>query len=358
MKRTALLPLLFASALAVRGLALDIGDPAPTLSGVSGWMNGDAVDPAEPDGKTVYVVEFWATWCPPCRQTIPHLDGLQATYKDRGVVVVGVTSETEAVVKPFMEQVPMRYRVALDEKGSTDDTYMKGIEGIPHAFLVGRDGKIAWQGHPLDGLDEALGAVVAGTFDAAAARALQEKREGLMTALQRGDFDRAGALIDELIAASPRDLEAYQMKAGILLQQADAEALSAHYRNMVEIFAKDAEALNQVAWMIVAPSPVPLSFRDLEAAWSAADAAVALTGGRDPDVLDTMARVYFHAGMLAEAIDLQARAAGLAEDDDERADITATLRFFRGALALQERLRKQRILAPSPAGLPVPPEAP
>src|ERR1043166_6557257 len=61
---------------------LNVGDPAPAL-GVSSFVKGDKVEKFEP-GKT-YVVEFWATWCGPCKQSIPHLTELAHKYKDKGV---------------------------------------------------------------------------------------------------------------------------------------------------------------------------------------------------------------------------------------------------------------------------------
>src|SRR4051794_18757941 len=69
---------------------LSVGDAAPPLA-VTKWVAGAPVAKFEP-GK-VYVVEFWATWCGPCIAAMPHLAGLQADYKDQGLVVLGVTSK-------------------------------------------------------------------------------------------------------------------------------------------------------------------------------------------------------------------------------------------------------------------------
>ena len=69
--------------------SLKVGDPAPALK-VGKWLQGDAVTKFEP-GK-VYVVHFWATWCPPCIGKMPHLADLQARYKGQGVTVISFTS--------------------------------------------------------------------------------------------------------------------------------------------------------------------------------------------------------------------------------------------------------------------------
>src|SRR5262245_57999250 len=65
------------------------GAPAPTLA-VEKWVKGAPVQEFA-KGK-VYVVEFWATWCPPCIASMPHLSELQRTYKDKGVTIIGMTS--------------------------------------------------------------------------------------------------------------------------------------------------------------------------------------------------------------------------------------------------------------------------
>src|ERR1700722_8650086 len=111
--------------------SLKVGDPAPKI--VSGkFIQGDTVKKFEP-GKA-YIVEFWATWCPPCRMSIPHLNGIHAKYKDKGLVVIGqdCAERDESAVEPFVKQMgdKMTYRVALDDRagrehGKMVDTWME-----------------------------------------------------------------------------------------------------------------------------------------------------------------------------------------------------------------------------------------
>ena len=92
------------------------------------------------------IVEFWATWCPPCRASIPHLNEINKKFKDKGLVVIGISDETKEKVEKFQKDVPMEYHVAVGG-AAIEKTF--GINGIPHAFVVGKDGKIAWEGHPM-----------------------------------------------------------------------------------------------------------------------------------------------------------------------------------------------------------------
>ncbi len=164
---------LILAALVPAGSAAELGDPAPALQ-VAEWVKGQPVDLLAGKGKNIFVVEFWATWCPPCRQIIPHLTELQKKFKDRNVVFAAVSNEEALVVKAFVDKTgdKMDYAVAVDKDGKTVAAYLEafGIKGIPCAFIVDKNGNIVWQGHPMADLEVALTQVVAGKYDIASAK--------------------------------------------------------------------------------------------------------------------------------------------------------------------------------------------
>ena len=117
------------------------GEQLPTLT-----LNYLGKQP-ELTGKPL-LVEFWATWCPPCRKSIPHLNEIYAKYKAQGLRIVGITDENEQIVKKFQKQIPMNYDVAINTPQSVYQQF--GIQAIPTAFLVDKSGKIVWTGHPME----------------------------------------------------------------------------------------------------------------------------------------------------------------------------------------------------------------
>lgn len=128
-----------------------VGDDFVPLD-VDNWLVGgeatEAVDAEDLKGK-VFVVEFWGTWCPPCRAVIPHMKELYKKYEESGNLVVMAVHTKKGgdpeTVKKFVSEQGMNYHIAID-KGTTLQSY--GVRGVPHALVFGPDGKLVWRGHP------------------------------------------------------------------------------------------------------------------------------------------------------------------------------------------------------------------
>jgi thiol-disulfide isomerase/thioredoxin len=150
-----------------KATTLTVGDRAPALK-VDKWVKGEPVTEFQ-SGK-VYVVEFWATWCKPCVASMPHNTEVQKKFKDKGVTVIGVTSEdphnkltdVEKMVKDKGDE-KMGYTVAWDSGRKTNEAFMKaaGQGGIPCAFIVDKQNRVAWIGHPMT-MEEPLLEIVDG----------------------------------------------------------------------------------------------------------------------------------------------------------------------------------------------------
>ncbi len=326
---------------------LSIGSAAPGLD-IASWVKGRPVESFEP-GK-IYVIEFWATWCGPCLESIPHLTHLAKQYQDKGVSIIGVTTEDERNRLEQVEQLVesrgagMGYTVAFDQQSNTKNAWMKasGQNGIPACYLVDEGGQIAWIGHPMY-LDEPLARVVAGTWDPVSGqeriKQAAASHDRIASAMAQ---DPAAALvaIEEFRAEYPllesvvREIEfEANLKAGNYEQASKVGQQMLRFA----VEAKDPMGLNNLAWLIVDPAS-KLDKRDLDLALEAAKAANALSGEKDPAILDTLARVHFWAGDLDRALELQKKAHELA-DGPMKGEIGRSLEEYRKAVEAKSAAR-------------------
>ncbi len=321
-----------------RAQSLGIGDGAPKLE-VKEFVKGEPVKAFEP-GKN-YVVEFWATWCGPCRVSIPHLTELQKKHPEVTFIGVSIWEQDQAGVKPFVEQMgeKMKYRVAMDAvpeakdgEGAMAQSWMKaaGRNGIPSAFIVNKDGKIAWIGHPMQ-MDKPLEQIVAGSWDLQAAAKQfrkeaeeQSKLEKLGTrlneSLQSGDGKKILTVLDEIIALKP-ELELrldLQLRLPTLIKLDQQDKALELAQKLEKSVGQQAEGLNLIAWTIVDPSSgTKPGGKLLQLALELARRADEKSEGKNGPIADTLAKTYFDSGEVAKAIETQERAIRLSKKNSQ-----------------------------------------
>jgi len=118
-------------------LAVEAGQVAPEFD-LAGRLA--AVNLSDYKGKTVYL-DFWASWCGPCKQSFPWMNDMQSRYGAKGLRVVGINVDQKTDdAKAFLKDTPASFDVAFDQGGKTPKAY--AIKGMPTSVLIGRDGKV------------------------------------------------------------------------------------------------------------------------------------------------------------------------------------------------------------------------
>jgi peroxiredoxin len=104
-------------------------------------LDGEEVSLAAYKGRVVFL-NFWATWCTPCKIEMPSMEALYQEFKDEGLEILAISSdlEGEKVVRPFVEEMGLTYPILLDPDFRVDDKYL--VRSVPTTILVGRDGVI------------------------------------------------------------------------------------------------------------------------------------------------------------------------------------------------------------------------
>ena len=210
---------------------LMVGDRAPKLQ-TGTWVQGQPVSGF--DSNHVYVLEFWATWCGPCVQSIPHLNHLWQKFKDKDIVVIGVDVwDSDNGVASFVKKMGtnMTYRVSLDDKSRNEDGFMSenwwprkvNHHGIPTAFIINRAGVIAWIGHPMSLQEAVLDEIVSGHQDLAKARAdyqkdfeidmqFQDLQGKLNSFIKQKKWDDAQSALNNIYTLIPRMTNSFSLQ--------------------------------------------------------------------------------------------------------------------------------------------------
>jgi thiol-disulfide isomerase/thioredoxin len=313
--------------------SLKVGDPAPKLQ-VAKWVQGEPVKEFSKD--KAYIVEFWATWCGPCRVSIPHLNEIHNKYKDKGLIVIGQDcwEQDEDEVPKFVKQMgdKMTYRVALDdkngsEKGKMAETWMEaaGQNGIPTAFVVSKTGHIAWIGHPMSLKEKVLDDVLAGNFDAGKAAAEYQKKkeqeektaeiwQNFQKAANDKEWDKAEGYLGEMEQLMDEEdrgnLDMIRLQMN--LKKEDMPGAEKIAKRLSEKEPENAMYHNELSWRLITQKGISKGLVAL--AEKEATRANDLSKGKNSEILDTLARVQFVKGAKDEAIATQQKAIDMADE--------------------------------------------
>lgn len=295
------------------GKNLEVGSTAPGLN-VTEWVKGEF----KPADAEVYVLEFWATWCAPCRKSIPHLTKLQEEYELDGLKIVGISIDSDPdLVAPFVQQwgLKMNYIVGIDNRRRTQRAWMNaaGQKGIPSAFIVDKNGIIQFIGNPLnEEFDEILEKVMKGRYDekkkkeaAPSIKAAKQFRSLNSWTDATAAYENAIAM-DQIVFADLY-IELFEM---LLVEKKDSAAAYEFANKIItDRGSEDPELLTWLAKKIALDDRITGNSRRMDVAMKAATTALKFAKrSTDPAYISTIAYVYFYDDQIDEAIKWQRKA--------------------------------------------------
>jgi peroxiredoxin len=327
---------------------LKVGSDAPSIDGLN-LVQGSLADKPQ-----VRVVEFWATWCGPCKVSIPHINDMHKSMRRRGLEIIGVSDEKPEVVANFLrlQGDRMSYIVAIDPEKKVAERFMQaaGKSGIPCAFVIGPNGKIAFIGHPMDEeFDRAVRLSLDGRYDPSISR----KAEPILAAARRAagvrNFTEAYRRYDEAIALSPVVMygAAAERYRTILVDEKSEEAARGYARRMLGMYESDAPALRDLALMLATDASLPSN--DIETAQMASEKLTAIAQAGDPDAFKVAAAVAYAKGDFQGAAELQRKAWRIAPPE-AKAEYKSALDAYDSAVKQNKRVNVPSIPASGPSG--------
>jgi len=353
MAMKALLAVLAAAFVAPISGAYDLGpgSRAPSLS-VRSWIKGEPV--THLDKAKTYVIEFWATWCGPCVESIPHLT--EIAHKNPDVTFIGVSvweDDLGGSIKKFVDEMgnKMDYRVAYS--GNQDGmavTWLKAASqnGIPAAFIV-KNGLIRWIGHPME-IEAPLTEVKSGTFDSKkfdvtfakkvaeskARMALEEELSATKTLFNTGKRQEAKIKLASIVSKIPdakRQAESIQFE---WLAIEDPNAWEAKATDLAS--SKQPSAIQQLRSYALGQASNPKG--DAITARKAMELALGATEAPDPLTLQYAVLVYESLHDIKRALECNSKLLSVLPDTPKNADLRNAMEKKKAELEALEKSKR------------------
>jgi Thiol-disulfide isomerase and thioredoxins len=327
----AIITLATSTACSQNGPTLKIGDSAPPIV-VEKWVKGEPVNLK--DGK-VHVIEFWATYCGPCKFGMPHVSKLAQRYRGK-VVFTGISiwehtqdylSDVEDFVKHAHESMDYNVAAGGGKDAIMGNTYMKavGAGGIPYSFVIDRQGKVAWHGFPLNGLDEALEFAVKDELTLARVEQLKKRQEELskkgrewrtifLEARESGDDKTMLKFADKIVYNLPHMGGMVIPYQYIAYANTDTQAAKVFGQKLLNEYYNAPMLLTSVAGKIVDEKSRILGERDYALAVKLLRQAEKMMKA-GVSLKEQLAKALFYIGDVKNAIEEQKLALALAEEN-------------------------------------------
>jgi thiol-disulfide isomerase/thioredoxin len=324
---------------------LGVGSVAPPLN-VEHWIHestGTFPKVTQFEKGKVYVVEFWATTCGPCVQSMPHLAALQSKYKDKGLRIISISSEKLPIVNAFLKreipdldgkpvlvgELTKAYSLTTDPDESSDIDYMLAAnqDGIPCAFIVGKDSKIEWIGHPME-MEAILDSVIEGTWDrekyVAEQNLIEEVQKTIGALARKKQYAEAVTAIEGFT----KRVDDKRLLFGLLKSKVDLQLMAkSDVKQIAETYAslfKTCEAepffTQDVAWTAYEKFMQKM-FDDksiLESSIQSLERVTGLVQGADrANLMDTLGHLNHAIGRFEAAVAAQTKAVELSDGTDQ-----------------------------------------
>ena len=350
--------------------ALEVTDQAPDIS-ITEWSNKPTSLVQDKNGKTVYLVEFWASWCKPCIPSVKFLNELQKKYKKQGLEIIAITDESKDDTAKFLKEHDIHYSVGFDKDGKTMQNYLTNKDGLPTSFIINKDGIVVYKGHPMKS-ETILEQVLNDKYDLTEVKKLKDLEKKLEEALKDFNISEASDIAEQILYISPNNFDAMQFRLLAFEKMGQEMAAFAFLDSLIKKFPDNEDTyfiklsllidlkpekvnefaekiytqfkdnpktMNRLAWELIDNGK--FATQDLDIALKASQRAVKNGKAAGNDFLsasiDTLARCYYYIGLLEEAIENQEKAYNLAKGGKHEAGIYKTLQYYKKAEELKKK---------------------